>query len=648
MRVQVRTRPNSIKPTISVILIDWSVRESFHSLRYLNEQTFPRERTELIWVECYNHYPDALRKAVKDASHPAPLDQWIVLDRSQDTYFHKHELYNAGILAAQGEICVICDSDAIFAKTFLYSVYLAMRSASHRVIHVDEVRSESRQFYPFNNPTVHDFLGAPGLMNWTGHTTTGLAATHDRLHELNYGACMCAARRDLIAIGGADEHIDYLGYICGPHEMTFRLVNNGHREYWLPDEWIYHAWHPGQSGARSYGGPHDGRNFSTRTLELQQNQRVQPWVENAAIRMLREGATRPASELLQQLGALDRREWREPEKSLLPVDPVELVESVNGYNILRFGQMFVALAQSEGAFSREKLAARAFADGFVVSSVEAAKREIAKGRSSEAHISRVPLPRHVGVRPETRATFSAVTPASPPKAAKSKSPAIVARAGRRRKRAARRLDRRAATARLRLRSRLAADLGWLFYRAGNSQRALRAFNEAIEADSENVAARRGRATVSMAIGRFAESLADFRVAINQLSTDRNMRAKVLAERAWARYFLGESDEAVRDFSSALEDARRAKRSLGAEVFKGRCWALADARRWREAMHDFKHYKQMRGRAVGASPFLRLIQLRLSAFEGRMRRFKRRVHARISGARSDDRDRWASAPARVSR
>jgi Tfp pilus assembly protein PilF len=648
MRAQIRARPNSIKPTISVILIDWSVRESFHSLRYLNEQTFPRERTELIWVECYKHYPDALHRSIKDPSHPAPLDQWIVLERSGDTHFHKHELYNAGILAAQGELCIICDSDAIFAKTFLYSVYLAMKSASRRVVHVDEVRSGSRAFYPFNNPTVDGFLRAPGLMNWTGNTTTGLAATHDRLHELNYGACMCAARRDLVAIGGADEHIDYLGYICGPHEMTFRLVNNGHREHWLQDEWIYHAWHPGQSGARSYGGPHDGRNFSTRTLALQQNQRAQPWVENPAIRMLREGATRSSTELLEELGALDRREWREPEKSLMAVDPVELVESVNGYNILRVGQMFVALAQSEGAFSREKLAAGEFSDAFVATSIDTARREIQKGRSSEAHVSRVALPGHPGARQETPAFVSTVNP-PPVKAVKSQPSSVrTSRIERRRKRAARRLDRRTARARLLLRSRLAADLGWACYRKKRSQRALRAFDEAVEADTDNVSARRGRATVRVAVGRIADSLADFRVAINHLSSDRTMRAKVLIERGWARYYLSESEEAVRDFSSAVEDATHTKSKIPADLFKARCWALADTRQWREAMHDFKRYQQMRGHTLATSPFVRLIQLRLSVFEGRLRRFKRRVQARISALRSDDRDRWVTAAARVSR
>jgi tetratricopeptide (TPR) repeat protein len=642
MRVQVRARPDTAKPIVSVILIDWSVRESFHSLRYLNEQTFPRERTELIWVECYRHYPEELRKSLKDPSHPARLDQWIVLDRSEDTYFHKHELYNAGILAAQGEICVICDSDAIFAKTFLYSVYLAMKSSPRRVVHVDEVRSDSRAFYPFNYPTISDVLQTPGLINWSGATTTGLAATEDRLHELNYGACMCALRRDLIAIGGADEHLDYLGYICGPHEMTFRLVNHGHREHWLQDEWIYHVWHPGQAGARSYGGPHDGRNFSTRTLALRHEKRVLPWVENPVIRLLREGAAGSSSELLERLGDLDRREWHDPDRVLLPVDPLELVESnVSGYNIVRDGQTFIALAQSEGAFSREKLAARAYQHAFVATSAEAVRLAISFGRSSDAHISRVALPTQTHARHERSARRSTPAPAVTTKGTAPKS--------KRRKRAARRFAERSETARLRLRSRLASDLGWLCYRAGHSQRALQAFEEALASDSNNVSARRGRATVYVAVGRTADSLADFRAVIDRLSSDPAARAKVLVERGWARYYLGESAEAARDFSRALEDMKGVKSPAVAGIYKGRCWALAGAQQWQEAMRDFKRYNQMTGRALSRSPFVRLVALRMSVFEGVLRRFARRFRTRMGGPRSGARSRWiSSGAARASR
>src|SRR5512144_341811 len=61
---------------ISVILIDWRARESFHSLHYLNRQTLPREQYELIWLEFYRHKPSVLAELV--AKNAAPLDQWLI------------------------------------------------------------------------------------------------------------------------------------------------------------------------------------------------------------------------------------------------------------------------------------------------------------------------------------------------------------------------------------------------------------------------------------------------------------------------------------------------------------------------------------------------------------------------------------------
>jgi len=98
---------------------------------------------------------------------------------------------------------------------------------------------------------------------------------------------MCALREDLIAIGGADEHMDYLGHICGPYEMTFRLVNAGKKEVWHQEEFLYHVWHPGSDGRHNYFGPHDGLNVSTTALEIRRSGRVMPLVENPAIRLLR-------------------------------------------------------------------------------------------------------------------------------------------------------------------------------------------------------------------------------------------------------------------------------------------------------------------------------------------------------------------------
>ena len=85
---------------------------------------------------------------------------------------------------------------------------------------------------------------------------------------------MSALKEDLLKIGGADEHFDYLGYICGPHDMGFRLVNAGCREVWHPSEFTYHTWHPSAGGGNNHEGPHDGKKMSTRTMDLLKNGRV--------------------------------------------------------------------------------------------------------------------------------------------------------------------------------------------------------------------------------------------------------------------------------------------------------------------------------------------------------------------------------------
>ena len=100
---------------------------------------------------------------------------------------------------------------------------------------------------------------------------------------------MCALRKDLIAIGGADMHIDYLGHICGPYDMTFRLINYARREIWENNEFLYHTWHPGQAGADNYMGPHDGRHMSTTSLEALSSGRVAPFLASPAILALRQG-----------------------------------------------------------------------------------------------------------------------------------------------------------------------------------------------------------------------------------------------------------------------------------------------------------------------------------------------------------------------
>jgi hypothetical protein len=170
---------------------------------------------------------------------------------------------------------------------FVRTLVNAFEQDSGIVLHLDEVRSRSRNFYPFNNPSFEDVVR--GADNWRDGKTTGLLDEFDPLHSRNYGACFCARRDDLIAVGGADEHLDYMGHVCGPYDLTWRLVNFGRHEVWHDTEFLYHVWHPGTDGDDNYMGPHDGRQVSTLALRTRRNGRVMPLVQNPVIHDLREG-----------------------------------------------------------------------------------------------------------------------------------------------------------------------------------------------------------------------------------------------------------------------------------------------------------------------------------------------------------------------
>jgi hypothetical protein len=269
-------------PKVSLILLDWSVRESFHLLHYLEKQDVPRDAFEVVVVEYYSRVSEAIRK------FEGEVDTWFLLEMPEACYYHKHLMYNAGIVLARGEICVICDSDAMVKPGFIRAILEAFEREPQLVLHIDQFRNNRRDLYPFSYPSFEAVLGE-GCINNAGGKPAGIVDSADPIHSRNYGACMCARRDALIAIGGADEHVDFLGHICGPYDMTWRLVNSGRREHWHQGEFMYHTWHPGQAGVDNYLGPHDGRHVSTTSLAALASGRVAPLLENASIRKLREG-----------------------------------------------------------------------------------------------------------------------------------------------------------------------------------------------------------------------------------------------------------------------------------------------------------------------------------------------------------------------
>jgi tetratricopeptide (TPR) repeat protein len=580
----VEHRRRSRRPVISVILIDWGVRESFHSLEYLNRQTLSREQYELIWIEFYDRTPQEQERLLQPgrSGSGAFLDKLVVLGHESRIHYHKHFLYNVGIVASEGSICVICDSDAVFAPTFLHSILFAFRARPRLVLHVDQVRSESRRFYPFNYPEIATILAEPRLVNWTGSTTTGLAGTTDRLHEANYGACMCATRRDLLEIGGADEHTDYLGYICGPYEMTFRLVNGGWNEHWLTHEWIYHVWHPGQAGSHDFGGPHDGRNVSLRALDLRANGRTLPWVPNDVIALAREAQDSPRDALLDHLSGQLHEEWDRTTARLTRLDPIELLEEgFREYNVIRHGSAFIALHQGEGSYVPERLLAADYRRCFCAETIADVKAAIEEGAGSPRFLGNLDSR---GLASLIAAPLRQESPPTPPELPLHCSYP----------------DDRARFGRDAIRCRLLSRLGWVHYHRRLYVEACAIFDEAIHLDGSSLEALSGRGWTSLQLGRTVDALTDFGAAVDQLPKGaHHMRAEVLRGRAWAHCYNGMFRAAVDDFDQALVAAPVSPHDR-TNILRGRSRALYMMGEVTRALDDFRAVPSLRSVPRGPS------------------------------------------------
>jgi hypothetical protein len=212
------------KPAISIILLDWSVRERFQALDWLSKQDVSRDQYELIWIELYD-------RVVSEAMDKAD----VVIACGQEGMYHKHLAYNIGLLRARGKVITICDSDAIFPSNFVSSVINSFELDTE-----DEPRPLVLMHYEWRTRELH-----PAQLN-----------SIDELSEYqwadlwpNVGACMSVATRDAVRFGGFDEHPSYRGYMCGPYDLGWRLVNAGIPEIWHDASVaLWHFSHPDPPG----------------------------------------------------------------------------------------------------------------------------------------------------------------------------------------------------------------------------------------------------------------------------------------------------------------------------------------------------------------------------------------------------------------
>ena len=215
------------KPRLSIILLDWGCRERFTTLDWLNRQDIPKDQYELIWIELYDRVVD---EVIEKAD--------VVITCNQSGTYHKHLGYNVGLLQARGDLICVCDSDAVFPADFVRSVFRSFGiedggQAQPLVLMHYEWRTSL--LYPDELSDVETLKDSERWKWWP--------------LIVNEGACVTVRRADAVRFGGFDEHPSYLGYLCGPYDLAWRLVNAGWSEVWHDSSVaLWHFAHPDPIG----------------------------------------------------------------------------------------------------------------------------------------------------------------------------------------------------------------------------------------------------------------------------------------------------------------------------------------------------------------------------------------------------------------
>lgn len=272
-------------PRLSFILLDWGCREQFTTLDWLLKQDVPKDQYEMIWVELYD-------RVVDDVMEKAD----VVITCNQRGTYHKHKGYNAGLLQARGDLICVCDSDAVFPPNFVRSVFNSFQIGGQQLpIPMVLMHYEWRTslLYPENLSDTESLKDSARWKWWP--------------LIVNEGACVTVRRADAIRFGGFDEDVSYVGYLCGPYDLAWRLVNAGWPEVWHDKSVaLWHFAHPdpiGTNGQRASlkqllekAYPHiDGHALTA--VEAFSTGRFQPLQENPEIWALRMQDRRIGSEL---------------------------------------------------------------------------------------------------------------------------------------------------------------------------------------------------------------------------------------------------------------------------------------------------------------------------------------------------------------
>jgi hypothetical protein len=208
-------------PRISIIMVDGSFRESYHSIDFLGKQTIPADDYELLWVEYYDKVKSELAEEI--SKYP----NFRVITLEKEGPYHSSYCFNAGIRASRGELIFIPDADVVVEDYFLEKAWAGHQANDKLVMY----------FYRYNE-FEKDHLPEVNIE----HLQKVCVLTNPS----NYGGCLSVRKKWLLEINGYEQHPTFgSGFHANGLDVYTRLKNLGLHVKWHPELRLYHPWHLG-------------------------------------------------------------------------------------------------------------------------------------------------------------------------------------------------------------------------------------------------------------------------------------------------------------------------------------------------------------------------------------------------------------------
>lgn len=207
-------------PKISVIMVDGSFRESFHSLDYFGTQSLSPDDFELLWIEYYdNVHPELVQIAER-------YSNFRIITLNRRGAYHSSYCFNAGIVASRGELLIIPDADVMVETDFIERIW------------EDHQENESLVMYVYRYDEMEgDHLPKVDLQ----HLRDVCVLTNPS----NFGGCLTVRRKWLLEINGYEQHLLFSsGFHANGYDVYTRLKCLGLHVKWHPRLKLYHLWHP--------------------------------------------------------------------------------------------------------------------------------------------------------------------------------------------------------------------------------------------------------------------------------------------------------------------------------------------------------------------------------------------------------------------